>query len=127
MAKNKKRNKNILVFFDEVYMQEFLVIFAPTHKQFCEIVKDRIGFEPDSCEDGNQPSGEFHGLTNKKMGSLAVIWSSDKDEALTHEIFHAVCYTLRNREIHLEDCSSEEAYAYYLTYLRRKIKREMNG
>ena len=119
----KKEDKNIIRFIDEVYCQEFMVIFAPTHKKFCEIVKRelKITLEP---EEDSGTSGMFHGLSNKHC-SLALIWSSDKGHNLIHELLHAVSFVLGARDIHIESASSEEAWAYYLSYLYRRIKERI--
>jgi hypothetical protein len=115
----KKHNQNIIEFFDPIYMQEFMVIFAPTHTKFREIIKKEIGFNTEEVPNG--VCGEFHGLESKRCGSLALIWASDKANSLWHEVFHACYYVLRNREIHLTP-DSEESYAYYYSYIMRTIK-----
>ena len=122
----KKVNKNVIWFFDEIYCQEYLVIFNPSHKKFCEIAKKETGFIPEQVEDDSGISGEFHGLTNKN-GSLGLIWSSDKSSNLVHELMHACSWTLRNREIYLTP-DTDETYAYYYTYLYRTVmERIRNG
>jgi hypothetical protein len=113
--KKIKANKNVIWFFDFVFNQEYCVIFTPTHKKFCELAKKETGFDVEFCEG---VSGEFHGLTGPRGGSLGLIWSSDKTHNLTHEMFHACAYTLRNRGIFLTE-ETEETYAYYLTFLLR--------
>ena len=108
-----KKNKNIIWFWDNVYNQEYLVIFAPNHKKFREIVRKELNFCPHIEEEENEShiTGEFNGLTNKG-GSLGLIWSSDKSLNLIHELMHACAWTLRNREIFLTP-DAEETYAYY--------------
>ena len=119
----KKLNKNVVWFFDEIYMQEYLIIFAPTHKKFCEISKAECKFSPEEVEAGSGISGEFHGLECKRS-SLGLIWSSDKSCNLIHELVHACAWTLRNRDIYLTP-DAEETYAYYYTYLFRTIMEEL--
>lgn len=119
--KKEKRDKRVFWFMDFVYNQEFCVIIVPTHKQFAKIAKDEIGFEVEPCD---FLAGEFHGLTNENHPSLALVWSSDKDINLTHELFHACAWTLRTRGLTLSQ-ESEEAYAYYLTYLFRQVRENI--
>jgi hypothetical protein len=119
----KKFNKNVIWLFDEIYMQEYLVIFAPTHKKFCELAKEACKFVPETVEEDSGISGEFHGLTCK-CSSLGLIWSSDKSYNLIHELVHACAWTLRNRDIHLTP-DAEESYAYYYAYLYRTIMEEI--
>ena len=123
MAKLKKKSKHVLWFFDFVYCQEICVIFAPTHSKFVQLAKKETGFD---VEKADGISGEFHGLNTKKGGSLALVWSSDKDANLMHEMFHVCSWVLRNRGIYLTE-ESEESYAYYLTYLVRTAKEYIKG
>jgi hypothetical protein len=118
------KKKNIIWFYDEIYRQEFLVIFTPTHRKFCELIKKETGIclEPEE----NEVTGCFHGMSNKKCGSLGLIWSSDKSLNLVHELMHACSWTLRNRDIYLTE-ESEESYAYYYTYLYRTIKERIRN
>jgi hypothetical protein len=108
----------IIRFFDEIYMQDYLVIFASTHKEFCSIVKKEEHFCPHKSDD--TATGEFHGLDGKKC-SLALIWSTDTTYNLIHECIHACSWVLINRGIYLT-AETEETYAYYYTYLIRIIK-----
>jgi hypothetical protein len=55
---------------------------------------------------------------NQKVG---VIWASTVSE-LAHEIFHCVVWMLNSRGLWLTE-SSEEAYAYLIDFLDRKIRR----
>jgi hypothetical protein len=119
----KKLNKNIIWILDNVYMQEYLIIFAPTYKKFCEIIKKEINFSPRQGENDESVTGEFNGLTNKG-GSLGIIWSSDKTINLVHEIYHACAWALRNRDIYLTE-DTEESYAYYYTFLYRTIMEKV--
>ena len=121
----KKKNKNVIWVYNETYMQEYLVIFAPNYKKFCEITKSEIRFSPrqeEGDEDGHV-TGEFIGLVNEHS-SLGIIWASDKTVNLVHELFHACAWTLRNRDIELTQ-DTEETYAYYYAYLYRTIKEEL--
>lgn len=116
----KKFNKNIIWFFDEVYAQEYLVIFAPTHRKFCELVKKEINFTPeDAGEKDDTVVGTFYGISNKS-GTLCIIWSSTKTYSLIHECFHACSWVLQNRDIILNP-ETEETYAYYYTFIYRMI------
>ena len=119
----KPKNKNVVWLFDEIYMQEYLVIFAPTHKKFCEIAKEECKFSPEPVDPHSGISGEFHGLECKRS-SLGLLWSSDKSCNLIHELMHACAWTLRNRDIYLTP-DAEETYAYYYTYLFRSIMEEL--
>jgi hypothetical protein len=122
MAKQKK-NKNVIWIFDETYRQEYLVVFAPNYKKFCEVVKKEIKFCPKQEEGDENCTGEFTGLSNKHS-SLGVIWSSDKSVNLVHELLHACAWTLRNRDIFLTP-DAEETYAYYYAYLYRTVMEKI--
>jgi len=119
-----KHNKNVLWFFDNVYRQEFLVIFAPNHKKFAEILKKESGFEVEPCNE-ECVTGQFNELKSK-CGSLAVIWSSDKNLVLLHETFHACSCILGQRSIFLNP-ETEESYSYYYTYLIRTIQEYLKN
>jgi len=114
----KKSNKKILWFTDPVYCLDYCVVMVPTHKEFIQIAKKEVGFDVEPCPN---ISGEFHGLTNNKYPDLALVWTSDKDLNLTHELFHATTWVLRNRSIYLT-ADTEETFAYYLCYLIRTVK-----
>lgn len=121
----KKQNKNIIWFFDDVYTQEYLVIFAPTYKKYMQMLKEEIGYKEPNEEEPNGITGEFKGLSTKRS-SLAVIWSSDKSNNLVHEIFHACAWVLKNRDIWLNP-ETEETYAYYYTFIYRMIKERIRN
>ena len=104
---------------DPVFGQEYCVILVRTHREFVQIAKKETGFD---VEPGERIAGELHGLHSDKNPDLALIWSSDKDTNLVHELLHATAWILRNRCIYLNE-ESEETYAYYLTYLLRNIKK----
>jgi len=117
-----KKNKNVMYFFDEVYRQEFLVIFASNHKKFAQILKKETGFVVEPCEEACVV-GQFNQLKSKH-GSLAVIWASNKNLALLHEIYHACSSVLKEREIWLNP-ETEESYAYYYCYIVRAIQERL--
>ena len=97
-----------------------MIVFTPSHAKFREIVKQHLNHD---IEKDEEATGQFYGLTRKQQ-SIAIIWSSDKNTNLVHEIFHAVSWVLRNRGIALDGDGSEESWAYYLSYLWRTIKEK---
>jgi len=117
-----KRNKNVIWFFDDIYRQEFMVIFAPNHNKFREILKKETNFEIEKCEE-DCVAGQFNELKSKN-GSLAVIWASDKNLVLMHEIFHACSCILQQRDIWLNP-ETEESYSYYYCYIMRSIQERL--
>ena len=117
-----KKNKNVMWFFDEIYRQEFMVIFAPNHKKFAQILKEETNFVVEPCEE-DCVVGQFNELKSKH-GSLAVIWASDKNLVLLHEIFHACSSVLKDRDIWLNP-ETEETYAYYYCYIVRAIQERL--
>lgn len=118
----KTINKNIIWFSDDIYRQEFLIIFAPNHNKFAKILKEETGFTIEPCKE-DCVAGQFNQLKGK-CGSLAVIWSNDKNLTLLHEIFHACSTVLKERDIWLNP-ETEETYAYYYIYLVRTIQEEL--
>ena len=117
-----KKNKNVWFFFDEIYRQEFLVIFAPNHNKFAQILKKETNYDVEPCEE-DCVAGQFNELKSKN-GSLAVIWSSDKNLVLLHEVFHACSCILQQRDIWLNP-ETEETYAYYYCYIVRAIQERL--
>jgi hypothetical protein len=121
-CKQCKKNKNILWFFDEIYRQEFMVIFAPNHRKFAELLKKETGFVVEPCEE-ECVAGQFNELKSKH-GDLAVIWASDKNLVLMHETFHACSCILQQRDIWLNP-ETEESYSYYYCYIMRSIQERL--
>lgn len=119
----KKLPKGVFFFQDPIYCQEFLVVITPTHAKFRKFIKEYLNYDiekDDSC------TGQFSGLSNDKYKrDLGIIWASDRKANLIHEIFHAVSYVMRNRDIALDSESSEETWAYYISYLYREIKERL--
>ncbi|MCX5679687.1 MAG: hypothetical protein NTZ95_03400 [Candidatus Omnitrophica bacterium] len=132
-----KNTKNIKIirFFDEVYSHEFVVVFAPTHEEFCEFMYDKnlltelnmpsVFFDCDSSDD----SGTFLGRvlrshSYKEQKDYILIYSSDENETLVHEIFHACYGVLSGHDIELSK-ETNEAYAYYIGYIWKMIKKRM--
>ena len=114
-----KKNKNVMFFFDAIYRQEFLIIFAPNHNKFAQLLKNETGFEVEPCKE-DCVAGQFNELKSEK-GSLAVVWASDKNLVLMHEVFHACSAVLQARDIWLNP-ETEESYAYYYCYIMRSIQ-----
>ena len=116
------KNNNVIWFLDEIYHQDFMVVFAPTHDKFRGIVLDELGIEIEPEE----ADGQFYGMyCPHGQHSIAIIWSSNKGGNLIHECFHACSWVLRNRNINLLSDDADEAYAYYLTYIWQAIKDRM--
>lgn len=116
------KNSKVIWFLDKVYGQQFVIVLASTHAKFRATIKKELNVnieEGEACE----PSGQFceFSCPEHKM-SVAVIWSSDEQRSLLHEIFHACSYVLRSRGIALDSEGSEEGWAYYLTYVWQTIK-----
>ena len=118
-----KKNKNIIWIWDGVYNQDILVIFAPNYKDFLKLVKKEICFVPEDTDTPDNACGEFFVISNPH-GTLVVIWSSNKTETLLHECFHVCSRILRDRGIELCD-ATDEAFAYYYTYLIKTIKEKI--
>jgi len=119
----RKLPKNVIVFIDEVYGIEYMIIITPVHSKFRRIMKEylNITIEKDEVDCG----GQFHGLHQKKKGDLSVIWCRNKKATLVHELLHATSWAMRNRDLTLDSESSEEAWCYYIAYLYRTIKDKL--
>ncbi len=103
--------------YDEIYRQNIYIFlgwdFVDVNKYLKHRFKlmDEVPFSP---KDGTTFEFEYQDI--KMMG----VWLKDKSlPTLVHELFHAVCFTFRNKGIILDD-NSDEAFAYYLEYLVTK-------
>lgn len=83
-------------------------------------------------EFGEEFQGELHGgkqiIAKKDSYEIIVVWVNPKGHILSvivHEIFHAVVWAMRNRLIYLDNESCEEAYAYLLESITRKVFEKM--
>ena len=99
-----------------------MIVITPTHAKFRKFIKEYLNYD---IEKDDECTGQFQGLHHKNGNDLAIIWSSDRKSNLVHEIFHAVSYVLRNRDITLDNESSEEAYCYYFSYVYREIHERL--
>lgn len=120
---SRKLPKNAIMFRDEIYGINYLIIITPKHSKFRAIIKSYLNVNIEKDED--DCGGQFHGLHDKYKGDLGIIWCVNKKATLIHEIFHACVYAMRNRDIFLDGESSEEAYAYYIAYLYNEIKEKL--
>jgi hypothetical protein len=120
----KKMPKGVFFFQDPIYCQEFLVIVTSTHAKFRKFVKEYLNYD---IEKDDKCTGQFNGISNSKESrDVGIIWASNRKESLIHEIFHAVSYVMRNRDITLDSSSSEETWAYYISYLYREIQERLS-
>jgi len=120
----KKLPKNVIIFNDPVYCQDYIIVITPSHTKFRRIIKELIDYDIEKEEDTGV-SGCFYGITHPKKGDLGILWTKNRQCTLIHEIFHLTSWTLRNRDICLDSESSEESWAYYLTYIYRTIKERL--
>ncbi len=65
-------------------------------------------------------TGRF-AVFQKKNIDVGVVWVKDW-KWLAHELFHATHWIAQDRGLYLTD-ESEEAYAYLISYLDRKIRK----
>lgn len=119
-----KKPKNVFFITDPIFCQDFMIVYTKTHAKYRKILKQVLNIEIDKDD---KCSGCFQTINNKKKGDLGIIWISNKQSNLIHEIFHAVSWIMRNRAIHLDSEGSEETWAYYISYLYREIKEKLNA
>lgn len=110
-------------FITEIYNVRLFYLISDW-KTCIKIVKDEFNYELKDEEEGE---GYTIPLEHKNGGAGVFIWidKNHRDDVLIHEVFHAAKFILFNRGIGLTD-SSEEAYAYFLTYLFNSIKLGKN-
>jgi len=114
--------KNVIMFSDPIYCQDFMVVVTPSHTKYRKIMKKMLNFDvekDDSC------SGCFQVIHNKTRGDLGIIWIPNKQTTLIHELFHATSWLMRNRDITLDSEGAEEAWAYHISYLYKEIKERL--
>jgi len=78
------------------------------------------------------PISSFDGLflvgqkRHKKWINIAVIWCNEGTSfgAAAHEIFHCAHWILRSRNIHLDNPSCAEAYAYLIQSITNQILKK---
>lgn len=121
---------------DEVY-DIGIVLFVGDFRKTCAWVKEHLGektYQEFGGDDPNvsQPLGRT-GWVNTDHGQGVIIWLRECDvkkyrhlAILVHETQHAAVFTLRARGLQL-DPASEEAYAYFQTYLFRESYRRIAG
>lgn len=73
-------------------------------------------------------------VTNKDEENIGYVmflrhfdWSIEDQGTLAHEIYHLVCYILMDRGLSMNftDEDMNEAYAYYIGFWTRKIKKAL--
>lgn len=98
------------------------VLTGGTAAQVAKVVSHVWGGPPITEFDEEGPDEHMGGLSLSQEGSIWFLWVRDiKDVAsLAHEAFHTTSSVLASRGLQL--CvASEEAYAYTLSYLMRRI------
>jgi hypothetical protein len=108
--------------FVEVYTQNIYWIHC-TPDQFRQRYKLEFGRE---CKEGLE-GGRFF-LENKNGYDIVVLWcnTAGSFDHMVHEIFHGVCWILKERHIHLDNSSCEEVYAYLIGSITKQILWKWN-
>jgi len=118
----KKAKAKLQKIYIDIY-STYLYYLISTRKEFNEILKKKFKEE--------EPDIELRGVTYEieyKGKTIYFIWV-DKDKGgwptFAHEIFHATAYILRKCGIkYTGNKSSEETYAYLLSYIIEKILKQ---
>jgi hypothetical protein len=89
-----------------------------------QLIKDEFGV--DAPEGGKNSDARFE-VHSKEGREIGVLWFNTKNaekpnmEIIAHEAFHAAHWILQKQGLWLTD-SSEEAYAYLIQFIVKKIK-----
>lgn len=116
---NKRKKKYVPQhIYCETFLENYYVSYGTPLDIYLDSVNKIVGHRP-STE--NFESGNFSVYRDKDGIQVNWIWTKDKDiPDLVHEVFHAVHFVMMKKGLKLSD-DSEEAYAYQLEFLMKKI------
>ncbi len=121
--KSKLKKKSILPkhIYDEVYRVNMYIFDNHTPEEVNRYLKKRFNLDSISFDNVQGKTWIFES-NSKPSIELFAMWALDGNDRSTivHECFHMVHNILDSRGFKLCD-DNEEAYAYYLEYLYRKI------
>lgn len=113
---------------DEIYHATIFVIPQSTEDELVKFFQKKYGVD---YKHDNGFNGLHYTLSNDKQGFVHhfVIFTKFKNTTSGvslsfHEIFHLVCSVLKEVGLSYSE-SSEEAYAYYISYLTKKVLEKL--
>ena len=130
MSRDKRKCKylskwvgKILHIYDWIYRQNYYYIPAKTHKEYRDICWKQLKCKIEEKE--TETGGGFNVFIQGKNQDTEVcyIWANNKRD-IVHECFHAISYTLRHRDIPLND-DTDEVFAYALGFLVDEILKNI--
>lgn len=125
------RKRKSFLLKDEIYYSNFLVMAGGDYKQACAQMKRTYERElknkwPKNFEYSEEEIEWDACFMKSPVKSFSGLWFSDlkpKGHVVTHECYHAMWHVMNTVGIDLNKEASEEAAAYYLSWLVRQIGR----
>ncbi len=112
----KKRWGKVLHIFEPTLRQNYYFIYAKDRNEYLKIVKKRFNIQLPIKD----AVGAFNVIAQGDT-DVCLLWANIKDVCnIAHECFHAIIYSLQQRDIELSS-KTEEIYAYHLAFLMRAI------
>jgi len=103
--------------YDQTFRQNYYVSYGVSQKYWQKQVKKFLNIDTEINEDAGGRTVEF--ITNQ--GNVTWIWTQTKDiSILSHEVLHAIFFTLSNRNTFLEE-NTQEIFCYQVQMLIRLI------
>lgn len=115
----KVKKHTPLHIYDETYMTNYYVSFGVEEELFKKAFKRVIGRDLSEFGFKELNAGKCL-LCENEQGTIIWIWTKERTiSTLTHEVLHAVIFTLVNRMKLTEE--TDEAYCYQTQMLMRRI------
>ena len=114
---------------DEFLEEGFWLIWDCSPKEATDFVNTRFSNNPFEESRGDANGRAFTFETSKTTWATIALFIKNKKEALNdfvldHELVHVVMHGFNNRGVPIS-LDNTETFAYYLTYLKRKIMAEL--